>query len=80
MEIELKKVLINHGVLKNEKGTLIDVDKNYKDYKYLIVLDDGRISYFKKEDFKIINQDDKNLENKLKKLLTQSVKHEIIYM
>lgn len=55
MEIELKKVLINDGVLKNEKGTLIDVDKNYKDYKYLIVLDDGRISYFKKEDFKIIN-------------------------
>ena len=55
MEIKLKKVLINYGVLKNEKGTLIDVDKNYKDYKYLIVLDDGRISYFKKEDFKIIN-------------------------
>ena len=70
MEIELKKVLINDGVLKNEKGTLIDVDKNYnKDYKYLIVLDDGRISYFKKEDFKIINQDDKNLENKLKKTI-----------
>ena len=80
MEIKLKKVLINDGVLKNEKGTLIDVDKNYKDYKYLIVLDDGRISYFKKEDFKIINQDDKILENKLKKLLTQSEKHEIIYM
>ena len=80
MEIKLKKVLINHGVLKNEKGTLIDVDKNYKDYKYLIVLDDGRISYFKKEDFKIINQDDKILENKLKKLLTQSEKYEIIYM
>lgn len=80
MEIELKKVLINDGVLKNEKGTLIDVDKNYKDYKYLIVLDDGRISYFKKEDFKIINQDDKNLENKLKNILTQSEKHEIIYM
>ena len=56
MRFELKKVLINHGILKNEKGTLIDVDKNYnKDYKYLIVLDDGRISYFKKEDFKIIN-------------------------
>ena len=54
MRFELKKVLINHGVLKNEKGTLIDVDKNYN-YKYLIVLDDGRISYFKKEDFKIIN-------------------------
>ena len=64
MEIKLKKVLINYGALKNEKGTLIDVDKNYKDYKYLIVLDDGRISYFKKEDFKIINLDDKNLENK----------------
>ena len=71
MEIKLKKVLINlnHGVLKNEKGTLIDVDKNYKDYKYLIVLDDCRISYFKKEDFKIINQDDKILENKLKKTI-----------
>ena len=78
MEIKLKKVLINHGVLKNEKGTLIDVDKNYKDYKYLIVLDDGRISYFKKEDFKIINWDDKNLENKLKKLLTYKIKYEII--